>query len=150
MKIEKLYTLSQFVEIIENELDPKNFRGNRYNWPGLYNHLEAVFKYNEFLKQPLKKEMFVNDIPVAIPFETSTDKDLWIEREKKVIFEGFKVEHSKYKQTEREIIWLNKVDQLFRKLVFHSGEIKEWESEMTFNDLAELTTRELKLKNVNI
>ena len=55
MKIEKLYTLSQFIEHMET--DKKRTDVER---------LIRIFQYNAFLKQPLKKEMFVNEIEKPI------------------------------------------------------------------------------------
>ena len=50
MKIEKLYTLSQFVDLVQ-------YSDGKEDIPTL-----AIFDYNNFLKQPLKKEMFVNEL----------------------------------------------------------------------------------------
>jgi len=83
MKIKKGYTLSQFVDYLETEL-------------GLcVNEWTTIIKYNNFLKQPLKKEMFVNEIKKPVgspPFEEGKDHHdyiKWHKAEKKVIFKGF-------------------------------------------------------------
>lgn len=49
MQLTKLLTLSQFIDSIVD---------NGYN--DSYN-INKIIKYNNFLKQPLKKEMFVGD-----------------------------------------------------------------------------------------
>ena len=97
MKIEKLYTLSQFVEYLYCEYDPE---------PGQFQTLEEhksecfdlTVNYMQFLKQPLKKEMFVNEIekPESLKgfYETHPEgmkeeaeaRKAWQEAEKKVIF----------------------------------------------------------------
>ena len=90
MKITKGYTLSQFVD-------------KMYNLIGINTEIvgfDLICQYNDFLKQPLKKEMFVNEIEKPL----AKDKDEhnsynglryveWVkayrEAEKKVIFKGY-------------------------------------------------------------
>lgn len=80
MKINKLYSLSEFVDHI-------GYGGEL----GAIETLKLIHKYNKFLKQPLKREMFVN------PNINSNGKVLltkeaveaWEEAEKKVIFDGW-------------------------------------------------------------
>ena len=105
MKIEKLYTLSQFVDLME-----QSTVGQMVAIFGKHYHKFipiTIFKYNKFLKQPLKKEMFVNELeyPDKANYdftdknvtyngkgypERCYDHDLkaWQEAEKKVIFKG--------------------------------------------------------------
>lgn len=121
MKIEKLYTLSQFVDMMAKRHHDE-FVG-------------AVISYNVFLKQPLKKEMFVNETRVEIPFETSTDKWLWQEAEKKVIFEGY----------------IDKMMYFVPSNGVSRQDTKYWLSnDLKLSDLAEATSGELELKNVEL
>jgi hypothetical protein len=86
MKIERLISLSEFVDI---ESDSQNDIEESYN---------NIVNHNDFLKQPLKKEMFVNEVkePVKCDEDSNPDDllyymsqlDKWQEAEKKVIFDG--------------------------------------------------------------
>lgn len=76
MKIEKLITLSEFVD----EVQKKFFN------PSIA--LGLIIAYNNFLKQPLKREMFANQesySPKAWKEGIGNSK-AWQEAEKKVIF----------------------------------------------------------------
>lgn len=132
MKLEKLLTLSQFVDNIKQTKYELNSEVSIETF--FISNLGYIYRYDDFLNQPLKKEMFANDIPVSIPFETSTDKDIWIEREKKVIFKDFSTLHKggiACLKTENET---------------YNIEISEW----TLYGLAQLTNGELELKNVEL
>ena len=74
MLIKKLYTLSQFVDLLyDNAAKCTEFT-------------RLVKKYNDFLKQSIKKEMFVNETPI-FGYSEGDDGELErIEVEKKVIF----------------------------------------------------------------
>lgn len=79
MKITKLYTLNQFVDLIEKQI--------KEHEQGLQCFLEfqldkyyLIPRYNDFLKQPITKDMFVN------PFDKSLPE--WHEAEKKRIFKN--------------------------------------------------------------
>jgi hypothetical protein len=88
MKLDRLLTLSQFIEGCENRVNEEMEESYRY-----------IVKYDAFLKQPLTKDMFVNPLskPWALtlyniqPFECSADEMRqcreYKEAEKKVIFE---------------------------------------------------------------
>ena len=91
MKIEKLYTLSQFINWVDET--------DHYPFLGYDERYFLILKYNDFLKQLLKKEMFVNlKEPNAKDFfvaehlssmgnETYHEKlEKWQQAEKKVIF----------------------------------------------------------------
>ena len=84
MKIDRLYKLSQFVDYVTNNARITD------------DSLIYIKEYNDFLKQPIKKEMFVNDIlcPDAQDYNTEseyeTDLKAWEEAENKVIFKGWK------------------------------------------------------------
>lgn len=86
MKLEKLYTLSQFVNLVQ-------YSDGKEDYPA-----SLIFDYNDFLKQPLKKEMFVNelekptDVTATIAHTEinytfhNIDLEAWEAAEKKVIF----------------------------------------------------------------
>lgn len=91
MKITNLYTLSQFVDYLDSIQ------------VALFMQWQYVKKYNDFLKQPLTKEMFVNEIEkpdkkeygnfTSHPYLTENELyelalETWQEAENKVIFEG--------------------------------------------------------------
>ncbi len=104
MKIVKLYTLSQFIDYVK-EMD---FIDSEFKTDSIDDmntkKLVFIYRYSEFLKQPLKKEMFVNEIEKPDRedgcymdynhnncfFDSEEfDKDMieWVEAEKNVIFE---------------------------------------------------------------
>lgn len=154
MKIEKLYTLSQFVDYM-NSKECKLYMENSLS--------SAVLKYNNFLKQPLTKDMFVSEAPrpnegdykvtelgeELACHQFSKDFDKWQEAEKNVIFEGFEyikcIRNSggnythilKFEETEIYMQWGG----------FHIYGVHKIK---TILDLAEAPTGELKLKNVEI
>lgn len=85
MKIDKGYTLSQLIDLIAN--DKHIF---------LQEAWDLTVKYNDFLKQPLTKEMFVNEFKKPIGYDNwyygngradGVACVKWQESEKKVIFE---------------------------------------------------------------
>jgi len=85
MKIEKLLTLSQFVDQNCNDIEDLPF-------PSAI--VDSVRNYNNFLKIPLTKDMFILNQPFELdsehlnsPNSWSKDEiDEWQEAEKKVIF----------------------------------------------------------------
>jgi hypothetical protein len=99
MKIEKGYTLSQFVDYVGgtdrpffNKEEPDGGMGE------MADCMAAVSDYNKFLKQPLKKEMFVNESHKPNKslkiYGGFTDNELykkqlkrWQEAENKLIFD---------------------------------------------------------------
>lgn len=108
MKIEKGYTLSQFVDLIFemswNEFSQRS--GLNIKTPDLTIQsfkFILIIKYNDFLKQPLIKEMFVNeiekpDVSLIGGFATNEESNeyedalkVWQEAKKKVIFKGFSI-----------------------------------------------------------
>lgn len=145
MKIEKLLTLSQFVDEQVKLAIPDT------------QHFQNVINYNNFLKRTLTKEMFVNplgsDEPIHIysdsPSKTESTMyreryNKWQEAEKKVIFNGwtlcndFKSDNS---SKTSECIYHEK-----SKTILFIGDLKDW----TIHDLTEATNGELTLKNVTI
>ena len=84
MKIDKLYTLSQFILLIKEKVINEGL--------DFAMALSLIFRYLEFLLQPLTKEMFVNEFEVykndpktSACLPENINKN--IESEKKVIFE---------------------------------------------------------------
>ena len=125
MKIDRLYTLSQFADYVDSISIQKLNTEDSY---------VAIFNYNKFLKQALKKEMFVNEIlnPERLGMHYSDvesyNKDMLLFKEavEKVIFPQSEGNYS--------------YDYLM-----------DIDNEMTLGDLAEFTINEqLELKNVEI
>jgi len=144
MKLEKLLTLSQFVDYVQsdeiyNKWKIKNELDNLdINTDIFYKEcFDLVDNYNNFLKQPLTKEMFVNTTKKPIGYETWLKGNggadgiacvNWQEAEKKVIFEcyicgDYFVNHN-CKYNIKDVLGQNK----------------------TVHDLAEATDGTLKLK----
>jgi hypothetical protein len=123
MKLEKLLTLSQFVDEIKKT----------YHYDGAMARIKLIFDYNEFLKTPLKKEMFVN--PIEQKWEKVEGREImvhdshydkWQEAEKKVIFENSAILEMSFDWASIKIIYPD------------------------LNSLAEAHNGQLKLKNVEI
>lgn len=146
MKIEQGYTLSQFVDYCETQTAIEM----------AISYMDIV-KYNNFLKQPLSKEMFVNELkePDAIDYvdtcdnKTGTfdsknfDSDLnkWQEAEKKVIFKGWRHGQGDIYNDKMQIVYNVKSNSIF---------INHWIFNPTLNDLFEATKGQLKLKNIEL
>lgn len=130
MKIERLYTLGQFVDLLENGNYSMNIDRSKYN-------LKAINWYNNFLKQPLNKNMFVNVMPKPTYSEDKISDGQatksWKIEEKKVIFEDIEIRVGEALIGD-VIINLEFVDLIYP----------------TLSDLAEATNGELKLKNVEL
>ena len=127
MKIEKLYTLSQYVtHMALSSCTVKQ------QW-------DYTEKYNTFLEQPIKKEMFVN------PHENENGKvyrseeamKAWLEAEKKVIFKGNQFEG----MTNHEFAYPK------TKLPFRDTSMEDFE---TLGELAEYYEGELETINLEI
>jgi len=142
MELKNLLTLSEFVH-------------NQHTGTGLIKELAKMYidcyKYNNFLKQPLIKEMFVNPFeqPNIPPQGKGRDwlgyyklKEEWQEAEKKVIFEA-RYHNIQPSQTSNYYTIGGKVvaTETNGGLCVHS---------LTFHNLAEATNGELTLKNVTI
>jgi hypothetical protein len=135
MQVEKLLTLSQFVEYLYNE------------WPlthhGLLNAAKAerfdlIVNYMQFLKQPLKKEMFVNAAlsPGGLILRTKEAFSAWEKAEKEIIFKNIEdadIGASSYIQT------TGGITIKFNALSCGS-----------LHDLAEATKGKLEIKNVEL
>lgn len=71
MKVDKLYTLSQFIDLQQSIIgketgitSPENLTANnvdRYNTASLHAY-GRIKKYNNFLNRPLTRNMFINDL----------------------------------------------------------------------------------------
>lgn len=121
MKIPRLYKLSQFID--EITLD---FKEDDHWMAEAY---LAIHRYNNFLKQPLTKDMFVCEIEEPTDSYNSeqyygAEMDAYEAAQKKVIFE--------------DEVW------------FYYGVLGLIKSGKTIHDLAEATNGELKLKNVEL
>ena len=157
MKINKLYTLSQFVDlqnlIMADETyitKPSDINSeNIDNWNTATIHaFGRIQKYNDFLKQPLKKEMFGNELEIPLEMYYRPDEgcqkypqecylsdlEIFKTAEKKVIFKDSSTLH------EGGIACFKTEDDTF------NIEISEW----TLHELAEKTNGELELQNVKL
>lgn len=132
MKIDKLYTLSQFVdEIINGVLSTIETKTENISQTKLY----LIYKYNLFLKRILKKEMFVNEIrePDSTDHEGYSDHlKAWQEAEKKVIFANIAIDD--------DIIFLDEDIQIHFELL----------QTLDLDILSRMGNGELPLKNVEI
>jgi len=157
MKIKKLYTLSQFIDYLESFTEKEIIKILGLDQRCMSYEIESqlynfVFSYNDFLKQPLKKEMFVNEIekPKILAYQNldgtndisqfDNDFEEWQEAEKKIMSDEVKL-------INQVLIWKS-----FEYKVL-GGHFKSWdevEKHMTLKDLAEKTNGQLKLKNVEL
>lgn len=151
MKLNKLYTLSQFVDLIQkmelgkNEEEFCDFRIMGIGW---------IYGYNEFLKQRLTSEWFINDIekPTIESFKNKHIKEEYIEshynarleywnkREKKLIFNPIQF---------KEIMGMSieKFADDKEKKPFRDNNYKDYS---TIGEFAESTHGYLEIKNVEI
>jgi hypothetical protein len=131
MKIDRLYTLSQFVDLMYSL--PENECSTPLS-------LDLIHYYNEFLKKPLKKEMFVNEITFSYAYGKYTYYDS----------EGNFSTLKSWEVAEKKVIFENLVD--YPKIIVLEDYSIPIESmgELTLSDLAEKTNGQLKLKNVEL
>lgn len=149
MKIEKLYTLSQFIDLVashdkdskddyyNNEIIIKEAYGNGYLVAPYI--LDKIIQYNEFLKQKLTKEMFVNEF----------EKPEKIEHYLKYgqfgsLLQSEYQECLKWKEAEKKMILGNNGIRYFALMCNYQEEGK------TLHDLAERTNGQSKLKNIEL
>lgn len=159
MKIEKLYTLSQFVDSqrafvlnktkIHSPKDVKSNNVDKFNDENLFAY-GRILKYNEFLKQPITKDMFVNEFEYPdesligrfATYEEHNEFDnaleQWQQAEKKVLFKSIKPVLG----VSNDLFINPKSKKPFRDIA-----IEDYDS---LQDLAEATNGELKLKNVEM
>lgn len=153
MKIERLYTLSQFILLIKKMLK----KGDIEVWTAL----EKIFNYLAFLLQPLKEEMFVNDIREPKP------KDKKYNNLGKSYGEIFTKDFEAWQEAERKVIFnYNERDTLREIKEFDFGNYRiaialdgfhlriqqtgNWIKLDSLYEIAEKTNGEIKLKNVEI
>lgn len=146
MKLEKLLTLSQFIEMVSKERPFILGFDQECGMSELADNYVAIFDYNDFLKQPLTKEMFIN--PYQKPNKPKQDDDLglisaiqdqklgkYLEAEKKIIFDGWKLR-----------LWNDCI-------LFDNDELDifiDFDDYHTIYELAEDFSGELNLKNVEL
>jgi len=161
MKIDRLYTLSQFDDYLKSLSKEEFFKLDNINKPlNWFSDLEVEgLKYNCFRRykkrvlDSLTKDMFVNPIIKPVSNFDLDDIELlqfkeWQESEKKVIFEGFKNSQYYAFNCHNDKIRVN----------FSNSDYIRYESMFTDDnkiiknlyDLAEKTNGELKLKNFEI
>lgn len=150
MKINRLYTLSQFIE------------ANKYSQfahiTELAERLERITKYNTFLKQPLSKDMFVNETKDPGVFDESKDDDFGLvsavhdqklgkfrQYEKKVIFDDVK---KRIDRSVTAIILPLNIGNMKIGNLFDDGQF--YTLYPTLHSIAEITNGELKLKNLEL
>jgi len=119
MKLEKLLTLSQFIDFmsINEEIDVE--------W-----HLSLIKSYNDFLKQPITKEMFVNQTENPIRPELGYGDDI----NEVACYNGMRI---RWQEAEKKVIF----DIRDLEALYNFG---------TLHELAEATSGKLTLKNVTI
>ncbi|MBR8535412.1 hypothetical protein KDU71_07555 [Carboxylicivirga sediminis] len=131
MKITQGYTLSQFVDIMKAD-----------GWK----ESDLIYRYNEFLKQPLTKEMFVNNkkCPIAPCENYQVKVKQFREAEKKVIFEDVRIEPYTHHSPIKDLFVNN-------KFIARTDSLGNWNFNCTtLGDLFEATKGELTLKNVEV
>lgn len=171
MKIEKGYTLSQFIDL----LNSKKVKDKKSIMYGLDTEFLQLVKYNEFLKQPLTKDMFVNEFSSmkecklcngsgeyhyggsfggSVQYKkcdcVETRKAFSQEAEKKVIFKDGKIIYNSEYNILIEyspviVITYNKIHDSF-KLRLHD----DYFFPRTISDLFQATNGELELQNVEL
>lgn len=145
MKIEKLITLSQYVS--ENSgftIEPVKAEVYEY-----------IVRYNDFLNQPLTKDIFIN--PIEHPNKIKEDRSAetynklqkqWQEAENKVMFthDNHRIcVHRYYNMGDYRLF----IDSNLKFNISNNSKIGESTIE-TLHDLAEATNGTLTLKNVTI
>lgn len=173
MKLDKLLTLSQFVsKYTAHSNDVEDYYTNteiieeaeKQGYLIAPFILNKIVQYNDFLKQPLKKEMFVNEVDIPLKSNYGLDApefnsknplpqecykhdlDKYEAEEKKVIFEGFSID--------KNFIGINSLkerDCLFyghREIIFIQF-LHEWAISDLIQELADVEII-IKLKNVEL
>jgi hypothetical protein len=151
MKLKQGYTLSQFIDYVDETYLSDDYKFAKY-----------VCMYNKLLKQPLKQEQFFNPIedPTTESFKNSVNCPLIIsyeykklvkdfqEAEKKVIFEGWKIntQNKIYNDEYKLILITNRLETKPDK----HGSYRYWKNIETIGDLFDVTQGQLKTKNLEI
>ena len=163
MKIDRLYTLSQFIDLVgQTDKNHEKCYGNVEIYKEAKNKCvsmvvliaDKIIAYNEFLKQPLSKEMFVNEIEkpdkkeygnfTSHPHLTENELyelalEIWQEAEKKVIFEG----KFSFKYYDDGAIRIDLYDDVI--IILQNGFGKT-----TLEEIARQTNGQLKTKNIEL
>jgi hypothetical protein len=161
MNIDRLYTLSQFIDYLKSlttkefcELFGTEVPTVREGVCGIYRvdaiQLNLIKDYNTFLKQPLKKEMFVNEIEYPIDIYYRPDEGC-----QKCPQEHYLSDLEEWQSAEKKVIF-NENDWHYEQLFDRSVGI--WIKDHFFNfkvnsslfDLAEKTKGQLKLNNISL
>jgi len=172
MKVQKGYTLSQFVDYMKSLTTKEFCILSGAEIPTVTEGVTGIFRidavqfrivkdYNQFLKQPLKKEMFVNEIKkpdesLMGAFSTHEENEdyesaykAWQEAEKKVIFKDFLIKTSK----EGDLIlnWDQKYEVMIRQYGVYINEGNDcFKCLDSLAELFRLTGGELETKNIEI
>ena len=163
MKIDRLYTLSQFVELVVKEISIKTGinlpgdinSGNVDEWSTMSLHaLGDIRKYNNFLKQPLTKDMFVNDMkhPTLQYYDLmyyGCELDIWQEAEKKVIFKAMPTNKKDCLNIIKDSVFSHFIGNkiYIENIHINSGRMLRVN---TISELSEVTKGKLKLNNVEL
>lgn len=143
MKIKQGYTLSQFVDLIHKDVNVNNKHSSL-----------LIYRYNDFLKQPLTNEIFfVPKVITTIMDRSKIVAEIIKEAENKVIFKGKKYAHNinciEYEHTENVSIFYYPNDH--EKILIYVNDKGTYLSEIkTLGQLFEATNGELELQNVEI
>ena len=149
MKENRLISMVEYIKCIKfappKHEDSYDYKQNPFGYKYSY-----ICQYSDFLTQTLNISMFVPAVfdggKWVVLEEPKVDKhnDDWFsdaeefeQAKDKVIFEGFEVVKSMYKQTERVFVVNRSGLVANRKLIFHSGKV---EDNFLFKDL---TTQDL-------
>ncbi len=135
MKLEKLYTLSQFIDLVKSvKFNPdEGYSVDEF----MVGNLGSIYRYDTFLKQPLKKEMFVFVPPFSLDFEHKTDDNSWSPDEIKA-----------WQEAEKKVIFDKSQIELDSAGMWRNGFVSWFNTPLRI--VAEKTNGELNLKNVNI
>ena len=159
MKIDRLYTLSEFLNMQPllisertgiskpEHISSKNI--DIYNTESLYAY-GRIQRYNDFLKQPLAKDMFINEIEhpslqYSDPIHYESEMHEYLDAQKKVIFIEFKavcVHNCAWSVCNGDHT-VTVYDDWF--IAYINNDTPN--SLKTIHDLAEATKGQLKLKN---
>lgn len=111
MKIDKLYTLSQFIDLMRDWQYKPEMEDSVDEF--MIKKLGLIIRYNKFIKQPLKKSMFVNGLEKPKSLETAEKYlkfEAWQEAEKKVIFKGWEYESGTFFNKEYMLDEINTIN----------------------------------------
>ena len=149
MKIDKGYTREQFIDKLECDLDCNVILHNEEYDEIFMCH--RIILYNDYLKQALNKEMFVNELKKPLKDNSSFHQGIydssfneWKEAESKVIFKPIK-----------HVIKNDNHIFIFNNSELWTQDFEYWYNEMdnlilNLGDLFGKTGGELELKNIDL